>query len=363
MMLRRRRRAGLLEIQPQIVNGRMAYEDLNIMGYEPPDWFIASWQQRIELTINAGQVPSTQNNFPLVINDTYPDLIGEVEAELRFTGADNIQLEYEIVEFDNSTGKLIAWAIKPTVSDGDPVRIYFDNPAAIDEQNSFVVWNNFVSVLHMEPSLIDSTGAHNGINNGTVDIAGKIGRARDFDGINDFVDLGNFDLTGNQLTLSAWIKNGSLDFSVVVGKANYAAHSNPFYKWVLFTLLTDKLHSRIDTSIVTSLNDIPLNVFTKIDAVYTGTEIRLFIDGVFQTSVAKTSNIQSGTRKVYIGGRDTDVQDEFFSGIIDEIRISNITSSDDDRKLAFNNESSQSTFYSTGAVEAIPSIISMGYEN
>ena len=98
---------------------------LDSMGYEPAGWLNAEFQQRIPLTINAGQVPSTQTDFPLLINDTYPELMGEVEAELRFAGSDNIQLEYEIEKFDSITGELVVWIKKDTVSDGDIIYIYF----------------------------------------------------------------------------------------------------------------------------------------------------------------------------------------------------------------------------------------------
>jgi len=118
---------GIGSASQPVQGDSMAYEDLDIMEYETDNWFNAQFLQRIPLTINSGQVPSTQTNFPLLINDTYPDLIGQVEAELRFAGIDEIQLEYEIEEFDNLTGKLIAWVKKPTVSDGDFVAIYFDN--------------------------------------------------------------------------------------------------------------------------------------------------------------------------------------------------------------------------------------------
>ena len=37
------------------------------MAFEPENWMDANFLQRIPLTINGGQVPTTQNNFPLLI--------------------------------------------------------------------------------------------------------------------------------------------------------------------------------------------------------------------------------------------------------------------------------------------------------
>ena len=68
-----------LDISPTpVMLNSMAYEDLDIMGYEP-DWLNTLWQFRIPLKIESGQVPSTQTDFPLLINNTYTVLIGEVE--------------------------------------------------------------------------------------------------------------------------------------------------------------------------------------------------------------------------------------------------------------------------------------------
>lgn len=86
------------------------------------------------------KIPSTQTNSPLLINDTYPGLEGAVEAELRFTGEDNVQLEYEIQEFDSNTRLLIAWFKMPIISDGDIINIYFDNISATDKQNASTIF-------------------------------------------------------------------------------------------------------------------------------------------------------------------------------------------------------------------------------
>ena len=45
-----------------------------------------------------------------------------------------------------------------------------------------------------------------------------------------------------------------------------------------------------------------------------------------------------------------------FDGILDEVRWSNIVRSTDYVKTSFNNQSSPSTFYSTGAVESAPAL-------
>jgi len=137
----------------------LAPTTFDIMGYEPPNWFNARWQQRISATINADQVPSTQTDFPVLIDETFPELIGSSISQLRFASTDDIQLEYEIELFDTYTGKLIAWTKKPLVDNGDIIYIYYDNLTtsfsqsfSVAAQDSFptgMAWNNDGSKIYV----------------------------------------------------------------------------------------------------------------------------------------------------------------------------------------------------------------------
>jgi len=343
----------------------MQYEDLNTMAYTP-DWFSLLWQKRIQLTINSGQVPSTQLDFPLLINDTYPDLIGEGEGEeeFRFTGIDNVQLDYEIQEFNDITGKLIAWVKKPTVSDGDVINIYFDNSAASNEQNAAAVWSDYNAVLHMTSVMIDSTGNNAVVNTGTVDAVGQIGRARLFDGTSNFLDLGNFDLTGTQFTLSAWVQPTFIPGNnTVIGKSDSAMDVTPFYKWLLCVTSNKAVLGRKDiTEVQTIIGVIPAGIFSLIHCVYDGTNIKVCINGTFNAQMSVTTPIESSSQNVRIGASGTTIPVDFYGGRIDESHIQNISRDDDWITTEFNNQVNQSTFYSTGTVESVPTLDIMGYE-
>lgn len=365
MMLRRRRRNPLLLIGGVPPSAElMAYEDLDTMAYEP-DWLNPAFQQRIPLTINAGQVPSTQTDFPLLINDTYPDLIGEVEAELRFAGIDNIQLEYEIQKFDNITGELIAWVKKPTISDGDGVFIYFDNPGALDEQNAPAVWSNgYAAVYHLNNSFLDSTGNNNDLTNtATTDITGKIGQARFFDNVDIMTTISNSSLEITQaLTLSAWIKpnTSSGDDGFIVAKDGFGSGR-------AYSLRSGVTVSRfgIETTSLTFLDGLlPYDntKFNYIVGTYDKSFMRTYLDGNPDSNVAKTGDILIFTNDVSLGADSGGSGNFHYNGTIDEVRISNIARSDNYIETEFNNQNDTSTFYSTGTVESIPPFVSMGYE-
>jgi len=348
------------------VNNAMVYEDLEIMAYES-NWLDTAFLQRIPLTINGGQVPSTQNDFPLLINDTYPDLIGEVEAELRFAGLDKIQLEYEIQKFDNVTGELIAWVKKPSLSDGDIIFIYFDNLGALDEQNPNAVWDSdYKMVLHLQNDFLDSTSnANNATNNGTTNATGKIGDARDFDGVDDFLRVSDsVSLQPAKITISAWIQSSSVSDGCVICKEGVTAGDEPYKilrvgtnTFARFTVLTLDFPNALNL-----LGSVPLTgVFHLVTGTMDGTTMKLYVDGILDNSVGRTGDIDNtAVLDLLIGARNS-TPGTLFDGIIDEPHISSIVRSDDYILTEFNNQNDNSTFYSTGAVESLVDD-PMGYE-
>ena len=365
----------------------MRYEDLDIMAYEI-DWIAGVFQQRIPLTINASQVPSTQTDFPLLINDTYTDLIGEVEAELRFAGADNIQLDYEIEFFDNATGELVAWVKKPSVSDGDVINIYFDNPGALDEQDPGAVWSDYNAVYHLNQtsfgasSTIDSTS--NNLDgtpqsmDGTNQVAGQIDGSLDFNGTDEFILVTDNSLlepgTG-AFTVSAWVRPDANSRNDIMGKQrNVGPNDGWFFNMsndatdrILSIQMRDSGTIRVKGTLALTLGTLHHVVFTY-DGSDNASGVRLFIDGV-----EDTLNIADDT---LVGGITNDVEFNIanagsaspstvlaWNGIVDEVNISDIEKTPDFITTSFNNQDDQGTFYSTGTVESIPVVDTMEYES
>jgi len=343
-----------------LVGVDMLYEDLEIMGYEVEGWLPAGFQQRIPLTINTGQVPSTQTDFPLVINDTYPDLISADQATIRIAGIENMQLEYEIQEANMTTGKLIVWFKKPSVSDGDIIYIYFDNPGAIDEQNSAAVWSpEYKAVWHLGGNFLDSTSNGNdAINNGTTTTAGKIGEAQDFSGDSlEVADSPSLNFT-KEITLSAWIETADAD-GWIMGKDN----SGLIRPWSIRNLAPN-LRFGIDTGTQTFLNGaitLSTTEFVYVTATYDGTTMKTYVNGVLDTTLNETGDLLTEAIPVFMGLRGG--SSIAFVGAIDEPRISDMAHTADYIKTEFNNQNDQSTFYSTGTVESAPAANSMRYEN
>jgi hypothetical protein len=69
------------------------------------------------------------------------------------------------------------------------------------------------------------------------------------------------------------------------------------------------------------LGALPLNVWTHLAATYDGSEVRLYINGILAASRAVDGDIVNTDDPLRIGGNN--VWGEFFSGLIDEVRVYN----------------------------------------
>ena len=172
----------------------------------------------------------------------------------------------------------------------------------------------------------DSSGrGHTGTVSGVTWVTtGRFGKALSFDGVNDLVNVADsnaLDLT-SAMTLEAWIRpTSATDYRSVVIKERsgglvYSMYSSsdtpPPSGWV-----------RIGTAdySVNGPGAIPTNTWTHIAVTFGGGSLRLYVNGTLVTTVSRTGSIATSTSPLRIGGNT--IWGEYFSGLIDEVRIYN----------------------------------------
>lgn len=362
----------------------MATEDLRIMGTEdfklmvlefiPEGWFNTDWRQRFPLTVQSGKVfplLAGQINFQMLIDSTFPTLIGQTQNQIRFAlgGSEPTpQLKYEIEEFDSSTGKLVAWVEIPLLKDDTIIDVYYDNSfAPSDDSNGadvFKVSNTNVSVYHMNQktfganSTLDSTGANNDAtpqNMAVVNqVTGKLNGSLSFDGVNESSNLGVSTLDSllpNDITVSCWVKPNA--FTTI--QRMISSTTNGFSAGIqnattlIFTTLGVKDY-------ILTVPTISTTQFTHLTYILkSNLDVDFYINGVF---VGTDDHFAGGPvgNNYFIGRQSIN---EFFNGIIDELRVYDTSLDADKIKTIFNNEDdagSPSTpgFYSVGNVQIIP---------
>ena len=151
-----------------------------------------------------------------------------------------------------------------------------------------------------------------------------------FNGMDDRVNIENIDITGNAMTICFWtkIQSFSTHDARFISKADGQYDSD--HKWMISTLNGDKLRFRLNTdaggtkTLISDPGVLPLNEWMHIAAVYDGSEMILYKNGVIVTSTAQTGNIGSDPNmEAAIGNQPPNATggDRPFDGWIDELRI------------------------------------------
>jgi hypothetical protein len=165
------------------------------------------------------------------------------------------------------------------------------------------------------------------------------GNALHFDGLNDYVDMGNaatFNV-GNAVTYEAWINPDTTLTGFI------------FAKWVAFAediqlgfsgnKIFFYLHNVFGGVQLYSSTFVPLHQYTHVAATYDASAgiAKIYINGVFDTSKSVGSSVNNSTGNLYLGFNP--VRGDFvapFKGIIDEVRIWNIARTESEIQSTMN---------------------------
>ena len=162
-------------------------------------------------------------------------------------------------------------------------------------------------------------------NNGTVNGAtrsttGRFGRALSFDGINDRVDVpdaASLDLS-TAMTLEAWVRPRR--YRLANRRAQGARHGHSSTRSTRSdgagpSEIFDRRRARRPAP-----SALALNAWTHLASTYDGTTLRLFVNGT-QVATARRRAMPNTADPLRIGGNA--IWGEYFSGLIDEVRVYN----------------------------------------
>lgn len=156
-----------------------------------------------------------------------------------------------------------------------------------------------------------------------------------FDGKRDYVDVGALDVTGGNITLTAWFRsdnlsNCSFNDCRIISKAN-GTHNNAHY-WMLSTVRvgnSTRLRFRLKTNNVTTTltansGNIKEGEWVHVAAVYDGKQMRLYQDGIEVGSRPKRGLITTNpAAPVWIGGNPPNATSHPWQGQIRDVQIYN----------------------------------------
>ena len=335
-------------------------------------WYDTSWDRRLPITIQGSQITATLTDFPVYVDlstlgNEFFSYVQSTGADIRITAGDGVtEVPYELVSIDTTaqTGELYFKAPSLPVGTNSVFYIYFDNEGALgyapsDTFGSQNVWTNgFGGVWHMNDASVTTitdstangfTGTKGASTQPTEIVDGRIGKAQNFDG-NDYIDLGDvLDPGANSMTVETWHRPtvvGTANTGILYNKENlYEAAAGGGvhrYAWQPYWVWSG------GNSYTTSVNNWYYSAVT-----YDKVTQRMYKNGSEVYNRAQTGNIGSNSSRLLFGARGDTNPNSFFTGDIDEIRISMVARSADWIGANYANQNTPTTFYATSSVEVI----------
>lgn len=146
--------------------------------------------------------------------------------------------------------------------------------------------------------------------------------ALNFDGVNDYVNLGNYSTFMGNYTIEAWVNlTPNTHANTIVGKHNAGVAGT----LILEITSDNKIYATREVApwAITTTDMIPDNIWTHVAMTYDGTNLKVYINGNLVGTQAMGA-IASNNEEVLIGARKSgSIPINFFEGSIGDVRIWN----------------------------------------
>jgi hypothetical protein len=352
-----------------------------------------AFKKQLTLKNSTLGITNNQTNFPVLVyvkdngliiknkcNDQvrYPngDFNGSPGTNYDFAFVDpssTAELNYQVESYDQTNGILLVWVKLPTLyaATNNTLSFYFGSlsPAHSAAFYSNTWTSDYLAVYHFNENptstVLDATnndvdGTPTNITTGDDKIhlaAGLTGGAYGFNGTSKIISNKTADITG-AFTLSAWVyvTNPAGDNKIVSNELDYG----PGYKLgVKANVVETETRS---TNLITKVGNLGdggtvTSDWHYVQGVFDGTTFKNYVDGVpVTTTITKTApSIAPLAGNVVTMGLDhrSTTDENFYKGLMDEVRISNVIKSDDWIKAEFINQTTPATFTDNSAVVTV----------
>ena len=155
------------------------------------------------------------------------------------------------------------------------------------------------------------------------------GYALDSDGSNDYVNMGNVLNLTSAISIETWVKTDGLGSRQTIAGKGYPSSGEPYYQYhvevrtggeIYFPLSLNGTRQTTQTSATLTASQ-----WHHIACVYNGSSIKVYIDGVEESSTNASGSISTYSSSFYIGAYSGHTSSNVgnFDGFIDEVRIWN----------------------------------------
>jgi hypothetical protein len=383
--------ASTTQVQGDKTAGQVSIGEWEVVEWaiEPADW-LSTWKYRRKVTVSTANIDSNLTHFPVSLklgasvgigSDDVTSIFDELGANSKkfaVTKSDGTtQIYCEIEKWDNGGEQAWLWVSKDdlVLSSTASTDLYFYYDSSKSDNTTYVgntkgatpvssVWDSdFIAIYHMN----ETTGAIkdstiNGHDAGTTDVtvqgsaAGLVDGACDFEASNtDYVSItehNDFDIT-TAITLEACVKAESIgDWERIVCKS----HTTNEEPYSMYGLMWDNaLHVDFELGIsstskaVSGALEHQTGVNYCVAGTYDGTDQVVYTDGAVDGTGLQSGSIDTNNVEPSIGRSNYGTPNDFFDGIIDEVRISKIKRTTD--WLKANNKNLRDDFVNWGSEE------------
>jgi hypothetical protein len=342
------------------------------------------------ITIYESQIPDggSLSNFPYLFKVTNADFRsvangGHVSGSsghdiLFYQNSCTTPLDHQLEYYDPATGEVVAWIRIPALSTTTDTRIYmyYGNDTVSSSTSVVSTWDaGYSGIWHLTnnpagtaPQITDATGnAHHGTTYGSMTSAanlvnGKIGKALNFDEVNDYVRIPDF-LYGQELTMSFWFNAGEVNgnsYQYLFSHGTWATQNslNVYVGEDNITIPSEIQNLKELKTVFRDNND--ANNFDTLDAGNTMIDgnwhyytmriqntggAYIYIDGV---AVAVYSvwgaNTFNPTTDLFLAAREDLNPGRFYGGMLDEVRISSVWRTSNWIRTEYNNQNDPASF-------------------
>jgi len=328
-----------------------------------------SYDNRKEITIQTTNLDANQSSFPILIKFADTDIGAVSNADgfdIRFTASDGTTLlKYERQSFAIATGTAtgIFWVKTDLSTAGTSIYIYYRSTDTADGADPTNVWDaNYKGVYHMTDMNDSTANAHHLTNVGAdTNSNGKIGACYDFIAANtDYAYINeNIDITTAPFTMEAWFKpdNVTKDYGLMfLGDKDTSAdyygiriegdvNGDP-----LSALAYDNTEGASVWAKTSNAFDTGWNYGVHRTASTSSRESILDVNFANKGTDANTRNIDNVDR-FGIGAMLDSTPGNYYDGLLDEVRISNIARTDAWLKFVYYNINEADNELTYGAEE------------
>jgi len=315
-------------------------------------WWNVNWKYRREITITNVNGTLTDYQILVELNSSNFNFSHAQEngSDIRFVASDDETLLSHWIEVWNSTNQSAKiWVNVSEITEGTKIFMYYGNENASDASDAnatFIrVIDGVVGAWHFDEGegniAHDTSGEGNDgtIYGGANWTDGKFGKALEFDGVDDYVEVlddESLRITGN-LTLTFWVYP-ELDVSTYQGICGKDKEGEGVA--AIDTRYGDYRLAWRQGDGTTQYSADFLNFFTSgekwyfVGIVRRGNVLEAFKDGVFFSSKSFSYNISATNTSFYVGKREDGY---YLNGSVDEIFVFNKSLSGEEISDLYNN--------------------------